>query len=94
MFCVTVLGGCGHLAGQPTNSFSWYHPQGGEYLFAYDHNQCDALLASRGQRKGTAIDGPFFNCMRDRGYQLLDAQGELLIVDITRNPATQSVTQQ
>ncbi len=52
--------------------FSWYHPQGGEYLFAYDEGECAAHIRSQGLALGIDPQGPFFECMRGRGYVLLD----------------------
>ena len=51
--------------------FTWYHPLGGEYLFAYDHNQCTAEVEALGMSPGADQNGPFFTCMRDRGYSLI-----------------------
>lgn len=65
---VLVLAGC---AAQPPQDFSWYHPQGGEHLFAYDHSECQERLALQGLVPGVNVEGPFFQCMRARGYQLL-----------------------
>ena len=65
---VLALGGC---AAQPA-SFSWYHPEGGEYLFAYDSNECTAAVASAGRQLGNDLNGPFFQCMHARGYYLVD----------------------
>lgn len=53
--------------------YSWFHPQGGEYLFAYDQDECVAELAADGTQLGTDTKGPFFDCMRDRGYRLVTA---------------------
>jgi hypothetical protein len=66
-----VLGGC---AAQSAN-FSWYHPQGGEYLFAYDREECANLVQSQGLSLGTDIKGPFFQCMHRRGYYLVNDTG-------------------
>ena len=63
-----VLGGC---AQQPPE-FSWYHPQGGEYLFAYDRGECENAVLQNGSELGTNLDGPFFQCMHQRGYALVD----------------------
>ena len=65
-----ALGGC---AAQPA-SFSWYHPEGGEFLFAYDSNECATTVAAAGHRLGADIDGPFFQCMHARGYYLVDGE--------------------
>ena len=66
-----MLGGC---AAQPA-SFSWYHPEGGEFLFAYDSNECATTVTAAGRELGSDIDGPFFQCMHARGYYLVDANG-------------------
>jgi len=66
-----ILGGC---AGQnPT--FSWYHPQGGEFLFAYDRDECTNVVQAQGLSLGTDMGGPFFQCMHQRGYYLVDDAG-------------------
>ena len=66
-------------------SFSWYHPQGGEYLFAYDRGQCETHVAEKGLRLTADISGPFFSCMHDRGYYLVDGD------QIIQAPATPPV---
>ncbi len=66
-----VLGGC--AAQSPT--FSWYHPQGGEYLFAYDRDQCTTAVQEQGLNLGTDLQGPFFQCMHQRGYYLVNDTG-------------------
>ncbi len=75
------LGGCtlnpAPGASDPAE-FTWYHPQGGEFLFAFDQRQCEDQLVAVGQRLGSDVGGPFFSCMRARGYALIDAQGRLL----------------
>ena len=65
-----LLGGC---AAQPA-SFSWYHPAGGEYLFAYDSDECTETVAREGGELGTDTNGPFFQCMHARGYYLVDGE--------------------
>ena len=67
---VLALGGC---ATQPA-TFSWYHPDGGEYLFAYDSDACTETVISQGGQLGTDLDGPFFQCMHARGYYLVDGE--------------------
>ncbi len=62
---------CSHQA--PT--FSWYHPMGGEYLFAYDADECKTAVNEQGRSLGTDTQGPFFQCMHARGYYLVDANG-------------------
>ena len=66
-------GGCA----TPGPIFSWYHPQGGEYLFVYDKDECINVLDVGGLTPGTQVDGPFFQCMIDRGYYLVD--GDVVI---------------
>jgi hypothetical protein len=68
---VLAISGCASQA--PT--FSWYHPQGGEYLFSFDAGECTEAVAQQGQQLGTDTQGPFFQCMHSRGYYLVDAQG-------------------
>ena len=65
-----AMGGC---SAQPAE-FSWYHPQGGEYLFAYDKGECETQVTPS-QALGVDTDGPFFQCMRQRGYALIDNNG-------------------
>lgn len=66
-----ILGGC---AAQ-NSSFSWYHPQGGEYLFAYDRDHCTNVVQNQGLHLGTDLQGPFFQCMHQRGYYLVNSAG-------------------
>ena len=51
--------------------YSWYHPLGGEYLFAYDHGECVSEMQEMGLSLGNNTDGPFFKCMENRGYSLI-----------------------
>lgn len=84
-----ILSGC---AAQPAD-FSWYHPLGGEHLFAYDRNACEAHVTDQGLKLSTDLSGPFFQCMHERGYYLLD--GDRIVqapLDSTFEPGT-SVTQ-
>lgn len=57
---------------------------GGEYLFSYDANECETAVIDRGLQLGTDVQGPFFQCMHERGYYLVDANG------IVQEPATSS----
>lgn len=57
---------------QNAPSFSWHHPEGGEYLFAYDQTQCSEQVTASGAALGTDVNGPFFQCMLDRGYYLIN----------------------
>lgn len=65
---VALLAGC---AGNPAPQFSWYHPDGGEFLFSFDADQCRSSVLAGGSQLGADPAGPFFQCMRARGYQLL-----------------------
>ena len=65
---IGLLGGCSTSG--PV--YSWYHPLGGEYLFAYDHIECVSELTDLGLTPGTNVDGPFFQCMQNRGYSLVE----------------------
>lgn len=66
MGLLALLMGCT----QQSVEFTWYHPQGGEYLFAFDHDACVQHLRTQGHELGTDRRGPFFQCMQDRGYSL------------------------
>jgi hypothetical protein len=66
-----TLGGCAAL--RP--SFTGYHPMGGEYLFAFDKDACEAKVTSAGLVMDADIQGPFFQCMHQRGYYLVDSDG-------------------
>ena len=62
-----MLGACSTAAPE----FSWFHPQGGEYLFAFDSDECRTEVAAQGTTLGTDTSGPFFSCMHARGYFLV-----------------------
>ena len=68
LFTFSLLVGCASHG--PV--FSWYHPEGGEYLFAYDNTACTEAVEQMGQALGSRIDGPYFTCMLERGYYLVD----------------------
>ncbi len=72
MFSLTVLSawllGC---SAAPLVDFTWYHPQGGEHLFAFDQEQCEAQVLAAGQVMGSNPEGLFFHCMGQRGYLLI-----------------------
>jgi hypothetical protein len=68
-----LASGCAQHA--PT--FSWHHPMGGEYLFAYDKNECEGAVTAQGLALGSDTEGPFFQCMEERGYFLVTANGVL-----------------
>ena len=70
---LSFLSGC--VAQQ--SSYSWYHPQGGEYLFAYDRDQCESASVEQGLALTSDIESPFFHCMHERGYYLVD--GDVVI---------------
>ncbi len=53
--------------------YNWYHPLGGEFLFAFDANECRSAVAELGQQLGVDPSGPFFKCMENRGYSLVTA---------------------
>lgn len=85
---ISIIVAVGVLAGcqQQAPSFSWYHPQGGEYLFAYDKDQCEAAVVAEGLQLGADLSGPFFACMLDRGYYLVDG------AKIVKAPAEQTAS--
>lgn len=84
---IAWLGGCTSSPNGAAN-FTWYHPQGGEYLFAFDQKQCEIATAGANQRMSVNVQGPFFVCMEQRGYSLVDGQGRLLsAVNTTAEPA-------
>jgi hypothetical protein len=57
--------------------YGWSHPSGGEYLFAFDRDECSGSAASAG-KAGDA----FFDCMKERGYLRVDPDtGEVLAED-------------
>ena len=85
-----LLGACA----APGKDFSWYHPQGGEYLFAYDRNACETVVADRGLSLGTDISGPFFQCMHARGYYLVDANGIIQAPPAEATLAERQISQQ
>ncbi|MEM7001966.1 MAG: hypothetical protein AAF529_14350 [Pseudomonadota bacterium] len=72
---LTATAGLGACAGQSPTSYSWYHPQGGEYLFDYDKNTCEAQHLEPSRKPG--VEGPFFSCMLDLGYYLVQ-DGQIL----------------
>ncbi len=84
MLGVVFLGGCTHQKA----AFTWYHPHGGEYLFAYDRENCTEAVLAQNLSLGTDTDGPFFQCMRKRGYALFVADrgtvpGEDVVLETT-----------
>ena len=86
----TLLSAC--AAHSP--DFSWYHPQGGEYLFAYDQGECETVVANLGLNLGADIDGPFFQCMHARGYYLVDANGIVQAPPAEASLAERQISQQ
>ena len=52
-------------------AYGWSHPMSGEYLFAYDKRECNAQTPETANVQ-SATQGPFFACMRARGYFLVD----------------------
>lgn len=79
---VAVLAGTGFGCANAPAEFSWYHPQGGEYLFAYDKGECETEVLTHQLNLGVDTDGPFFTCMRQRGYALIDDNGVVQIPPI------------
>lgn len=75
-------------------TFTWYHPMGGEYLFAYDQGECEAEATGQGTDLGTDIEGPFFQCMHQRGYFLVGANGVVQEPPPSVAAAQQQVSQQ
>lgn len=73
LILVLLLAVAGCASTGPT--FSWYHPQGGEFLFSFDANECTSAVSDQGLQLGSNTQGPFFQCMHSRGYYLVDAQG-------------------
>ncbi|MEM9620314.1 MAG: hypothetical protein AAF993_01610 [Pseudomonadota bacterium] len=71
MFAVISIAGC--TSNAPV--FSWYHPAGGEYLFAFDKEACETDMLEQGLTLGVDQHGPFFQCMHQRGYYLVDNNG-------------------
>lgn len=71
MLSVLLLGGC---TSTPAPEFNWYHPDGGEYLFAFDSSECEAQVLAQGRTLGSEVDGPFFQCMQTRGYLLVSSR--------------------
>lgn len=57
-----VMNGCA-VAGE---QYAWSHSSSGDYLFAYDQDQCAVLTA------GDTSGPEFFGCMRKLGYFLVD----------------------
>ena len=80
LFAVLSIAGC--ASNGPT--YSWYHPLGGEYLFAYDKGECESVVFEQGMARGTDLQGPFFQCMHQRGYYLVGADGVIRSPDVTR----------
>ena len=76
-----LAGGLIGCSTTPTE-FSWYHPQGGEYLFAYDKGECETVTFAQQDALGYDTDGPFFTCMRQRGYALIDDNGVVQVPPI------------
>ncbi|MDA1075735.1 MAG: hypothetical protein O3A63_13380 [Proteobacteria bacterium] len=69
--------------------YSWTHPDGGEYLFAFDARQCDAFAVQATSLTDASEAEPFFSCMQDRGYFLIDpATGRTLRPTSIRLPSS------
>lgn len=71
LFLALGLGGCVNAAPE----FTWYHPMSGEHLFAFDADECTDRSVAQGLAMTADVKSPFFSCMRQRGYSLVDAQG-------------------
>jgi len=85
-----AVGGC--ASNSP--SFSWYHPQGGEFLFAYDRDDCTGQVERQGLVLGTDTRGPFFRCMHERGYYLVNEAGIVQAPEQVLSVASPQVSQQ
>lgn len=48
------------------DQYAWSHDMSGDYLFAYDQNQCSDQAA------GNTSAPEFFGCMESLGYYLID----------------------
>jgi hypothetical protein len=87
-----VFAGSG-CAQQPAPEYAWSHAASGEYLFAFDVDECGAEASRIGTAGSSAPVVPtaspaFFACMRERGYYLVDAaSGRPLAADARRAPA-------
>ncbi len=91
LFFIAALGGC---ANSPAPEFSWYHPASGEYLFAYDAQKCRDQASARGQQFSTDPTSPFFACMYQLGYMLVDEQGVRSTPAIASRPIAPPLSQQ
>ncbi|MEM7077188.1 MAG: hypothetical protein AAF513_01045 [Pseudomonadota bacterium] len=75
MAVLLALGGC-MTQGEV---YTWSHPMGGEYLFAFDKAECEAGVGptevAQSSDPSMGPEGPFFTCMLDRGYYLVSERG-------------------
>jgi len=68
IFALASMAGTGCAHKSPV--YAWSHPSGGEYLFAFDTQEC-------GADSGEA----FFICMKSRGYFLVDPDSGQPVAD-------------
>ncbi|MEM1229815.1 MAG: hypothetical protein AAGI15_04700 [Pseudomonadota bacterium] len=90
---LAALGGCAS-APAPAPEFAWYHPAGGEYLFAYDSQACQEEATARGQADSLDPTSPYFSCMYQLGYLLVDEQGLRSAPTLASRPVGQPLSQQ
>lgn len=79
---IAALAGAGIAASgcarQPAPEYAWSHAASGEYLFAFDVDECGEEASRMEPGGSSAALAPtaspaFFACMRARGYYLVDA---------------------
>jgi len=87
LLIVVVVSIAGCTSNTPT--FSWYHPMGGEYLFSFDRDACESAVHAQGLELGVDQQGPFFQCMHQRGYYLVDNNGVIHAPDTLSTLAEQ-----
>lgn len=56
--------------------YGWSHPAGGEYLFAFDVDECSASAPPAGE-----ADQAFFDCMKKRGYLRVDPSSGAVLAE-------------
>lgn len=78
------LSGC--AASSP--SYLWHHPQGGEYLFAFDEKVCSDEARNVPVVRQHDVDGPFFACMYEKGYYLVNEDGIVRAPDVALSQAS------
>ncbi len=67
---VTLASMAGTGCAQKSPVYAWSHPAGGEYLFAFDTQEC-----------GADTGEAFFTCMQSRGYFLVDPDSGQPVAD-------------